>query len=111
MDAKKDVRPVRVKLSLSNAAFGESAKKIFAGAEVQFVESFDEADLVIFDDVRKVENGFSKERTYVYLVEMHRTEKKPALPINVSIVPINNIEAKLVNLIDDLARQLEPIAN
>ncbi len=111
MNAENDTRPVRVNLRLEADVVGRAIKQVFNSDVVRFMESPEDADLIIFDDVRKVEKEFSKEKTYAYLFGMRQGERKPNFPINVSIVPVTQAVATLIGLIDDLRIKLQPIAD
>ncbi|MDP1689482.1 MAG: hypothetical protein Q8L47_05165 [bacterium] len=109
MDTESYTRPIRVNLNLSVDIVSRAIQQVFSSDAVQFVASPDEADLIVFDDVRKVEKGFNKEKSYAYLFGMQRREKKPALPMNVSTIPITEAVAKLITIVSDLSKKLRPI--
>ncbi len=111
MNTENNTRPIRVNLSLSADVVGRAIQQVFSSDAVLFVTSPDEADLIVFDDVRKIEKGFSKEKSYAYLFGMQHGEKKPSLPMNVSIVPVTEAVVKLITIISDLRRKLQPIAD
>jgi len=113
MSTENNVRPIRVNLILNADVVSRSIKQVLgiSSNAVQFVASPDEADLIVFDDVRKIERGFSKEKSYAYLFGMQHGEKKPALPMNVSVVPVTEAVAKLIGLISELSKKLQPIAD
>jgi len=69
-----------------------------------YVKTFDEADLVIFTEVRDIERGYSKEKAYAYLQTSKRDT--PHLPENCRTVGCSLLE--LVYLIADVRKTLKP---
>lgn len=113
MSAESD-RPVRINLSLEADVVGKAIKQtlrvLSSGDVVEFVTSSEEADLIVFDDVRNIEKGFSREKSYAYLAGMRSGERYPAFPTNVSVVPVTQAVATLIKLVSDLSKKLQPIA-
>ena len=113
MSAESD-RPVRINLSLEADVVGKAIKQtlqvLSSGDVVEFVISAEDADLVVFDDVRKIEKGFSREKSYAYLAGMRPGERQPTFPTNVSVVPVTQAVAMMINLISDLSKKLQPNA-
>jgi CheY-like chemotaxis protein len=74
-----------------------------------FVESIDEADLVIFTSVRDVERGFTKEKSYVYIPLVG--QPKDRLPDNCAVIGVPSLLAGLVGIIDDVRKKLSPVVD
>ena len=64
-------RIVQIWLAMKDGALPRSIKRVLrtvVGEETHtFVESQDEADLVIFTDVRDIEHGYSREKVYAFI--------------------------------------------
>ena len=107
---EKRVVFVKVFVNLSADVVGRAVKQVLnVFCLIENVESSEEADLVIFDDVKKIEKGFDKEKTYAYL-EIPGGGKKLALPGNVSVIPVTEAAVLLLTLIQDLIKKKQPIA-
>jgi len=105
-------RPVRILLAMQDGFLAKSIKSVLPliGNESShvYVESQAEADLVIFTDVREIEQGYSKEKSYAYL----KTTSQPGgprLPDNCTVINTMSILVDLVGVITSAGQKLTPI--
>lgn len=106
-------RPVRIHLAMEDGPLPRSIRQVLplVGNESShvYVESAEEADLIIFTDVRAIEKGYNKERTYAYL-RVRADEKGLHLPENCVDLSVINIFVGLIGAIDIAREKLAPIA-
>ena len=107
MTTTAPVRPANVFIAMSDGAIGNAIEHIFKDA-VQFVDSHEEADLVIFTEVGQVEKGYSRKKSYMFL-PVHLDNKHLVMPHNVTTVSVVSI-AKIVDVITDVQKKLSPTA-
>jgi CheY-like chemotaxis protein len=74
-----------------------------------FVESVDEADLVIFISVRDVERGYSKEKFYACL--SLSGQPKDRLPDNCTVIGAGNELAGLITIIGEVRKKLASVVD
>jgi CheY-like chemotaxis protein len=111
---KKSVRLVRIGFSLESGAVRKSIEQVLktlGGELVQFVPLTEENDLVIFDEVRKIEDGFHKDKTYVYLSGINREEKNQSFPKNVKIIHVTRVVEALLSTVGELYKKLQSIVD
>jgi CheY-like chemotaxis protein len=105
-------RPVRIRLAMEDGPLPRSIKQVLpiVGNETShvFVETVDEADLVIFTDVREIERGYSQEKSYACL-RLSNREERLRLPENCLIIPTVNILVGLVDVINGIRARLQPL--
>ncbi len=106
-------RPVRIHLAMEDGPLPRSIRQvlpIIGGTSSHiYVESADQADLIIFTDVRAIEHGYSKEKSYAHLA-LSRTDN-PNLPDNCGVIDATKALPGLVAAIDDARKRLAPIAD
>lgn len=104
-------RPVRIFLAMKDSPLPKSIRQVLpiVGNEsvFTFVESADEADLVIFTEIRDIERGYSNEKSYAVL-SMFR-KRAPSLPENCMIVDVLDILGGLIKAIKQAGEKLTPI--
>lgn len=93
MNTPTTVRPIRINVTFANKPLGKAIMQVI-GEPVIFVATQEEADLIFFCEVRDVEKGFSKEKSYAYL-QMHAGDRHPKFPENVRIIS----DCSLVNIL------------
>jgi len=105
-------RPVRVHLAMEDGPLPRSIKQVLpvVSESHTYVESADEADLVIFTDLRAIERGYSKEKSYVYLATSGK-QAETRVPANCAVISIGNLLGGLVNVLGDTRKKLVPIAS
>ncbi|MEI8337552.1 MAG: hypothetical protein WCF92_00200 [bacterium] len=85
---------VKVHVTFGDKVHGRAIKQVL-WEPVQFVETPEEADLILFDNVRDVEKGFNKEKAYAYFV-LNPMEEISTMPSNVTIIR----QASLVQVLE-----------
>ena len=105
MNTETPIRPVRVHIAMKDGPLPMSIKRVLSviGNEEMFahVDDMSDADLVLFTDVRAIENGFVQEKSYA-LVDISGSKSKQALPNGVTVLSANNPLVDLINLIDSV---------
>lgn len=108
----KGVRPVRIHLAMKDGPVPRSIRQVLpiVGDETShtYVESQAEADLVIFDEVRAIERGYDKEKSYAFL-QMPGV-KAPRLPDNCEVINALCILGGLIDVISKARLRLPPPA-
>lgn len=78
------INPIRIHIAFPESPLGKAIKQIL-GAPVWFVETQEEADLVLFTEVRQIEKGFDKKKSYAFLkTQPHGSN--PTMPENVRVI-------------------------
>jgi len=105
-------KKVRIYLAMKDGPLPRSIRQVLpiVGNETShtFVETVDEADLVIFTNIRDIEQGYSKEKSYAYL-ELSDGPKGLQLPGNCATLNQHNLLLGLVEAIDNARKKLAPI--
>ena len=105
-------RPVRIHLAMKEGPLPKSIRMVLPiiGNESShvYVEDVDGADLVIFTDVRDIEQTYNRKRTYAFLIMPGA--RKPALPDNCLIIDPLEILTGLIGAISGTRERLMPIA-
>jgi CheY-like chemotaxis protein len=111
-EQKVGYRPVRIHLAIKDGPLPRAIKQVLPilGNESShvYVENMDEADLVIFTEMRDVERGYNKEKSYAYL-QIPGTERSPRLSENCQKIDALNIMAGLLNAITEARKGLKPL--
>jgi CheY-like chemotaxis protein len=104
-------RPVRIHLAMKDSPLPRAIKQVLRvldnGSLFTYVESMDEADLVVFTEVRDIERGYSKEKSYVSL-EMPGARTTP-LPENCVTLETESLLVGLIEVIEATGKKLNPI--
>jgi len=108
---ESNTRPLRINLSLKSDVVVSDIKQVFSSDAIQFVASPEEADLVIFDDLREAEKGFVEEKSYAYLFGMQPGQKKLVTPFNVLTIPVSEAVVRLSAVINDISKKIQPITH
>lgn len=77
------INPIRIHVAFPESPLGKVIKQIL-GAPVRFVETQEEADLVLFTEVRQIEKGFDKKKSYAFLKTQPGSH--PEMPENVRVI-------------------------
>ncbi|MCX6716008.1 MAG: hypothetical protein NT077_03245 [Candidatus Taylorbacteria bacterium] len=109
MSTATTVRPVKIHLAMKDGPLPRVIRHVFTtlldkGTHA-FVDKPDEADLIVFTEVRDIEGGYSKNKTYAYLKIGRDTGV--ALPSNCVILGITNTVVELATLIGKLHKELQ----
>ena len=104
MDTEIQVRPVRIHFAMDDSrpvprAIKKCLLVLCNDNLFVYVDSMDDADLVLFVDARAIESGFSMEKDYAFIV-MYGGEKTQEFPDNVSVLSMTKIVAELVELVE-----------
>ena len=99
---------VKVHVTFGDKCHGRAIKQVL-WEPVQFVETHQEADLILFDNVRDVEKEFSKEKAYAYFL-LNPREETPEMPSNVTIIHQASL-VQLLELISEVLKKLRPITS
>lgn len=78
------INPVSIHVAFPESPLGKVIKQIL-GAPVRFVETQEEADLVLFTEVRQIEKGFDKKKAYAFL-KTDQHGRNPTMPENVRVI-------------------------
>lgn len=103
MKTTTTVSPIRVHVTFADKCTGKALMQVI-GEPVRFVATQQEADLILFSEVRDVEKGFSKEKSYAYL-PTQVGGSDPQFPENVRVIP-NFSLASILELIVDVSNKL-----
>lgn len=103
MSTTTTVRPIRVNVTFASKPHGKAIMQVI-GEPVRFVATQEEADLILFCEIRDVEKGFSKEKSYAYL-PTQVDSRHPQFPENVRVIP-NFSLANILELIVDVSSKL-----
>ncbi|GEM_PF-772561 len=108
MNATGTTRLLRVNLTLIPNIMNKALATILINMvkPIMFEPSPENADLIVFDDVKKIEKGFDTNKWYAYLTGMPGQEKNPTIPANVSVFPISEAVTRLISLITELEKSL-----
>lgn len=105
-------RPVRINLVMKDGPLPRSIRQVLpiVGNELShvYVENVNDADLIIFTEVRDIEHGYSKEKSYAYL-QIRCNEKPPQLPENCQKIDALNIMNGLLDTITEARKSLKPL--
>lgn len=113
MNTDTTIHPMRVHVAMQAEILGRTIKQII-GEPVRFIDTASEADLIIFDSVRKIEKDFDKTKSYLCIWGVGGSGyiTKPAnLPENVTVVHGADLLTNLLTLLSDLSKKLTPIAD
>jgi CheY-like chemotaxis protein len=101
-------RPVRIHLAMKDGPLSRSIKQILPtiGNEKQlvYVERVEEADLVIFSEVRAIEGGYNASKTYAFMGGGRDVQSLPSTVVNVYLDLV-----RLVQMIHDVWLSLKPL--
>ncbi len=101
-------RPVRIYLAMKDSPLPKAIKQVLPGGESHvYVESHAEADLVIFGEVRDIEQEYHKEKSYVCITVY--PESNFNLPDNCTILRIPTMLVDLIRVIDKVRQEIKPI--
>ena len=104
-------RAVRIHLTMKDGPLPRSIRQVLpiVGNETShtYVENVNEADLVIFTEVRDIEKGYSKEKSYAYL--QTSPHNSPRLPENCATIDALNILLGLIDVINQAREKLKPL--
>lgn len=112
MNTDTTIRPMRVHVAMQAEILGRTIKQII-GEPVKFIDTASEADLIIFDSVRKIEKDFDKTKSYLCIWGVGGSgyiTKPTNLPENVTVVHGADLLTNLLTLLSDLSKKLTPIA-
>jgi CheY-like chemotaxis protein len=98
------INPIRIHVAFSANPLDIAIKQIF-GAPVRFVETQEEADLILFTEVRQIEKGFDKKKSYAFL--KLQLGSYPEMPPNVRIIADISVQA-ICEVISEVAATLAP---
>ncbi len=105
------VRPVRIYLAMKDSPLPKAIQQVLpmVGNEQShvYVESHKDADLVIFTEVREIERGYSKEKSYVCITVY--PESSLELPENCTVLRIPTMLVDLIQAIEKVGEKLKPI--
>lgn len=114
MSTQTTARPVRIHIAMKDGSISRVIRQVLPiiGNEPIFtyVEKDDEADLIIFTEIRDIEKGYSKEKSYAFLKLSGRSEV-PTLPQNCAVIGVEQTLVTLIGLISSLRDKLQPIAD
>ncbi len=103
-------RPVQIYLAMEDGPIPKSIKKVLStivgDTGVAFVKEMSEADLVIFTNVRDVERGYDREKSYIF---MRVAGDIPTLPEGCVVIQCTEIVVELIKVIGDISKKLWPI--
>lgn len=108
----KEKTPVKINIAMKDGPLQRSIKQVLGALcnNVQFVDSPMDADLIIFEEVRDIEQGFNRKKTYAFL-EVQRDSSRAAFPENVVTVPILETVAVLLPIVEKVRQKIEPTAD
>ncbi len=112
MNTATTIQPIRVHIAMEAKILGKTIKQIL-GEPVKFIDVASEADLIIFDSVRKIEKDFDKKKSYLCIwgVGGGGYHTKPTnLPENVTVVHGADLLHNLLTTISEISKKLTPIA-
>lgn len=105
-------RPVRIHLAMEDGPILRSLKQVLQiiGEPTShvFVESMTEADLVVFTDVRSIEQEYDKTRSYAYF-GISRGAGVMRLPDNCLVISPSEALVCLIGIIQNIREKLTPI--
>ena len=111
-EQKVGCRPVRIYLVMKDGPLLRAIKQVLPilGNESShvYVENVNEADLIIFTEMRNVELGYSKEKSYAYL-QLVDNDRSTQLPENCQKIDALNIMVGLLNAITEARKKLKPL--
>lgn len=83
MNTPATVHPISVHVTFSDKPHGKAIMQVI-GEPVRFVETQEEADLILFTEVRQIEKGFDKKKSYAFLKTQPGSH--PEMPENVQVI-------------------------
>ena len=111
MQTTTTARPVKINLAMDEGPLRQAIKQILpviGNKEMfEYVNTADEADLVIFTDVRRAEQGYSREKSYVYF-PTRGSDQTSQLPENCTTIGFGGISMTL-NTIDEVRKTLKSV--
>lgn len=108
MSTMTTISPVRIHLAMKDGSLSRSIKQILpiVGDDLvlTYVENVNEADFVIFTEVRDIEKGYSKEKSYAFLKVPG--SKIVSLPENCATIDAMTIIPGLIDAIGNISKKL-----
>lgn len=98
------INPVRIHVAFPESPLGKVIKQIL-GEPVRFVDTQEEADLILFTEVRQVEKGFDKKKVYTYF--KLNPGSQPEFPENVRVLTDASLPV-ICNMIAEVSKTLAP---
>lgn len=109
MSAITATRPVRICLVMEDGPIMKAIKQVLpAGESHVYVAIQEEADFILFTNVRDIEQGYRKEKSYAYLKTSGRTDFQ--LPENCKTIGVMNMLVEMIEAIKNASEKLQPIA-
>ncbi len=100
-------RLVHICVAMGDGPIPRSIKQVLStlleDGKIAFVTGTAEADLVIFTDVRDIERGYDKEKSYVF---MRVVTNASGLPEGCIVIPCTEIVVGLIKVIEDVSKKL-----